>query len=86
MKKRPTAIVYTVNILLLAVVVCTVLVVLVLPNFVQNFNFAEVHATLPLSTRIMLAIGSFASVRRIQILVTVFAIVVGVTTLVRVRR
>jgi type IV pilus assembly protein PilC len=77
LRKLRSAMIYPAVILVLAVVVCTVLIVFVLPNFVSIFN--EFHAQLPLPTRIMLGVGLFAQSYRIQILVgivvTLFAIV-----------
>jgi len=60
----------------LAVGVCTVLTVFVLPNFVSIFN--EFHAQLPLPTRILLSISEFASAYRFQILWGMFIVIVGV--------
>ena len=74
-KKLRSAMIYPAIILLLAIAVCTVLIVFVLPNFVQMFN--EFHADLPLPTKILLALGSFAQAWRIQILVGVFAVIVA---------
>jgi type IV pilus assembly protein PilC len=77
LRKLRSAMIYPAVILVLAVVVCTVLIVFVLPNFVSIFN--EFHAQLPLPTRIMLGVGLFAQSYRIEILVgivvTLFAVV-----------
>lgn len=74
LKKLRSAMIYPAVILLLAVSVCTVLIVFVLPNFVSIFH--EFHAQLPLPTRILLAVGTFAQVWRIQIVVVLFAVIV----------
>lgn len=74
-KKLRSAMIYPAIILTLAVAVCTILVVFVLPNFVQMFN--EFHADLPLPTKILLAVGLFAQTWRIQIVVALFVIAVG---------
>lgn len=76
-KKLRSALIYPVVILLLAMVVCTILVVFVLPNFVQIFN--EFHAQLPLPTRITLAVGVFAGTWRIEILVGLFLLIASCT-------
>src|SRR5206468_3107426 len=70
LKKLRSAMIYPAVVLLLAVAVCTVLIVFVLPNFVSIFN--EFHAALPLPTRILLAVGMFAQTFRIQIVVGLF--------------
>jgi type IV pilus assembly protein PilC len=57
------------------VVVSTVLIVFVLPNFISIFQ--EFHAQLPLPTRIMLAVGTFAQTFRIEILGGAAALIVG---------
>ncbi|HVC76710.1 MAG TPA: type II secretion system F family protein [Candidatus Micrarchaeaceae archaeon] len=66
-KKLRSAMIYPAVILLLAVAVCTVLIVFVLPNFVAIFK--EFHAKLPLPTQLMLGLGVFVQSYRIQILV-----------------
>lgn len=71
-KKLRSAMIYPAIILTLAIAVCTILIVFVLPNFVSIFN--EFHAELPLPTKIMLSIGSFAQVWRLQILLGVVLI------------
>src|SRR5258708_38661226 len=58
LKKLRSAMIYPAIILVLAIAVCTILVVFVLPNFVSIF--AEFKAPLPLPTRILLAVGLFA--------------------------
>ncbi|HKW60286.1 MAG TPA: type II secretion system F family protein [Candidatus Dormibacteraeota bacterium] len=75
-KKLRTAMIYPAIILLLAVAVCTILIVFVLPNFVAMFN--EFHATLPLPTKILLAIGVFAQKWRLQILIGLLVVIAGV--------
>src|SRR5260370_7981749 len=57
LKKLRSAMIYPAIILTLAVVVCGVLVVVVLPNFVALFR--EFHADLPLPTKVLIAIGPF---------------------------
>jgi type IV pilus assembly protein PilC len=75
-KKLRSAMIYPAVILVLAVSVCTILVVFVLPNFVSIF--AEFHAELPLPTKILLAVGTFAQIWRIEIVAALFAVTVGV--------
>ncbi|TMC54347.1 MAG: type II secretion system F family protein [Chloroflexi bacterium] len=76
LKKLRSAMIYPAVILVLAVGVCTVLVVFVLPNFVSIFN--EFHATLPLPTRVLLAVGMFAQTWRLQIVVGLFVGIVSI--------
>ncbi len=76
LKKLRSAMIYPAVILVLAVGVCTVLTVFVLPNFVSIFN--EFHAQLPLPTRILLGIGVFAGEYRFQILWGMFIVVVAI--------
>jgi type IV pilus assembly protein PilC len=64
-KKLRSAMIYPAIILTLAVVVCGVLIVVVLPNFVQLFN--EFHSDLPLPTKVLLALGTFSQEYRFQI-------------------
>jgi type IV pilus assembly protein PilC len=75
-KKIRTAMIYPAVILSLAVVVCGVLIVVVLPNFVALFN--EFHATLPLPTRVLIALGTFAQAWRWQILGAMILVVFSV--------
>jgi type IV pilus assembly protein PilC len=75
-KKLRSAMIYPAIILTLAVAVCTILVVFVLPNFVSIFN--EFHAELPLPTKILLGIGLFAQTWRLQILIGMFLVIVAV--------
>jgi type IV pilus assembly protein PilC len=74
-KKLRSAMIYPAVILTLAFGVCTVLVVVVLPNFVLLFN--EFRATLPLPTRILIAIGAFSASYRLEIVVALGAILVA---------
>lgn len=67
MKKLRSAMIYPGIILTLALCVCTVLIVFVLPNFVSMFN--EFHAELPLPTRILIGVGAFAQKWRLVILI-----------------
>jgi type IV pilus assembly protein PilC len=75
-KKLRSAMIYPAIILLLAMAVCTILIVFVLPNFVSIF--AEFKATLPLPTRILLAVGLFAQTWRIEIVIGLFLIIVAI--------
>ncbi len=61
---------------MLAVSVCTILVVFVLPNFVQMFK--EFNAQLPLPTVVLLAVGAFAQEWRFQIVLGLFIVVVTI--------
>jgi type IV pilus assembly protein PilC len=74
-KKLRSAMIYPAIILALAFVVCGVLIVVVLPNFVSLFN--EFHAELPLPTKVLLGLGTFSEQYRLEIvagtLVVVFA-------------
>src|SRR5690348_4822558 len=74
-KKLRSAMIYPAIILTLAVVVCGVLIVVVLPNFVSLFR--EFHAELPLPTRILISVGAFAQQWRLQILVVCAVIVLA---------
>jgi type IV pilus assembly protein PilC len=74
-KKLRSAMIYPSVILVLALAVCTILVVFVLPNFVAIFH--EFRAQLPLPTRIMLGVGLFAQTWRLQIVVGLIAVVIG---------
>jgi len=76
LKKLRSAMIYPAVILVLAVGVCTVLVVFVLPNFVSIFN--EFHATLPFPTRVLLAVGMFAQTWRIEIVIGLFLVIVAI--------
>jgi type IV pilus assembly protein PilC len=75
-KKLRSAMIYPAIILVLALAVCTILVVFVLPNFVSMFH--EFHAQLPLPTRILLSIGVFAQAWRIQIILGLFGFIVAI--------
>jgi type IV pilus assembly protein PilC len=76
LKKLQSAMIYPAVILTLAVGVCTVLIVFVLPNFVSIFN--EFHSELPLPTRILLGVGTFAQIWRLQIVIGLFLAISGV--------
>jgi len=75
LKKLRSAMIYPAIIMTLAVVVCGVLIVVVLPNFVSLFR--EFHAELPLPTRVLMAVGAFAQTWRIQIVAGAALFVVG---------
>ena len=75
-KKLRSAMIYPAIILALAIAVCTILVVFVLPNFVQMF--AEFHAELPLPTKVLLAVGAFAQAWRVEIVLALFAVIVAI--------
>ncbi|HEV2476242.1 MAG TPA: type II secretion system F family protein [Candidatus Dormibacteraeota bacterium] len=74
-KKLRSAMIYPAVILTLALGVCTVLIVVVLPNFVMLFN--EFKASLPLPTRILIAIGAFSAAYRIEIVAVIALILVA---------
>jgi type IV pilus assembly protein PilC len=76
LKKLRSAMIYPAIIMTLAVVVCGVLIVVVLPNFVALFN--EFHSELPLPTKLLLGLGSFTQVWRIHILVGAVILVFAV--------
>jgi type IV pilus assembly protein PilC len=76
MKKLRSAMIYPAIILTLAFVVCAVLIVFVLPNFVSLFR--EFHADLPLPTRVLIAVGVFAQAWRIQLIIGAALLAVGV--------
>ena len=76
LKKLRSAMIYPAIILLLAFAVCTVLIVFVLPNFVQMFH--EFKTDLPLPTKLLLGLGTFAQTWRIQIVVGLFAAITAV--------
>ena len=76
-KRLRTAMIYPAIILVLALTVCTILVVFVLPNFVAMFR--EFHAKLPLPTLILLGVGTFAQQWRIQILLGLLGVIGGTT-------
>ena len=75
MKKLRSAMIYPSIILTLAVVVCGVLIVFVLPNFVSLFR--EFHADLPLPTRMLIGVGAFAQAWRLQIIIGAALLAVG---------
>jgi type IV pilus assembly protein PilC len=76
MKKLRSAMIYPAVILVLAISVCTVLIVFVLPNFVSIFH--EFKAQLPLPTRMMLGVGLFAQTWRFEIVLGIFITIVAV--------
>jgi type IV pilus assembly protein PilC len=67
LKKLRSAMIYPAIILALAVAVCGILIVVVLPNFVDLFH--EFKAELPLPTKVLLALGVFAQTWRVHIAV-----------------
>ena len=75
LKKLRGAMIYPAIILTLAAIVCGVLVVVVLPNFVALFR--EFHADLPLPTKVLIAVGAFAEAWRLEIIVVTALIVLG---------
>ena len=76
LRKLRSAMIYPAIILSLALAVCTILIVFVLPNFVSIFH--EFKAQLPLPTRILLGLGVFAQHWRIQIVLGLFIAIVGI--------
>ena len=66
LKKLRSAMIYPAIIMSLAVAVCGVLIIVVLPNFVALFN--EFHSDLPLPTKLLLGLGTFAQVWRFHVL------------------
>ena len=80
-KKLRSAMIYPAVILLLAMAVCTILIVFVLPNFVSIFH--EFKAQLPLPTRILLALGLFAQTWRIEIVAGLFVVIVAILIFMR---
>jgi type IV pilus assembly protein PilC len=82
-KKLRSAMIYPAVILLLAVAVCTILIVFVLPNFVSIFH--EFKAQLPLPTRILLAVGVFAQAWRLEIVAGLFLVIVAILVFMRSR-
>jgi type IV pilus assembly protein PilC len=75
-KKIRTAMIYPAVILTLAVVVCGVLIVVVLPNFVALFD--EFHADLPLPTKVLIALGGFAQQWRWEIVAVMLFLIFSV--------
>lgn len=75
LKKLRNAMIYPAVVFSLAIVVVAILLTFVLPNFLKLF--ADFHATLPLPTRILLAIGSFGSTYRLYIAVVLLVIAFG---------
>jgi type IV pilus assembly protein PilC len=83
-KKLRSAMIYPAVILTLAVVVCGVLIVFVLPNFVALFN--EFHADLPLPTKVLIGMGVFAQKWRLQIVAMVLVLIFGTFFALQTRR
>jgi type IV pilus assembly protein PilC len=75
LKKLRSAMIYPAIILTLAVGVCGVLIVVVLPNFVALFN--EFHSDLPWPTKLLIALGSFAQVWRWYIVAVALVLLFG---------
>ena len=75
LKKLRSAMIYPAVILTLAIVVCGVLIVVVLPNFVSLFR--EFHADLPMPTKVLLALGSFVEIWRLEIVIVAAILVLG---------
>lgn len=75
LKKLRSAMIYPAIILALAVAVCGILIVVVLPNFVDLFH--EFKAELPLPTKVLLTLGVFAQTWRIHIAVGSMIITFG---------
>jgi type II secretory pathway component PulF len=75
--------IYPAIILALALAVCTILIVFVLPNFVSIFR--EFRTQLPLPTRILLGVGVFAQTWRIEIVLGLFAVIVAVLVFMQTR-
>ena len=84
LKKIRSAMIYPAVIMTLAFVVCGVLIVVVLPNFVALFN--EFHADLPLPTKVLIAVGSFAEKWRWEILAVMGVVVFGAFFALQTRR
>ena len=75
-KKLRSAMIYPAVVMALAIGVCTVLTVFVLPNFVQMFK--EFHASLPLPTQILLTLGQFAQSWRYEIVIGLFVAITSI--------
>jgi type IV pilus assembly protein PilC len=75
-KKLRSAMIYPAVILALAIAVCTILIVFVLPNFVSIFG--EFKAQLPAPTRFLLWLGAFAQTWRIEIVLGLFLTIVAI--------
>ena len=76
LRKLRSAMIYPAVILTLAIAVCTILIVFVLPNFVNIFH--EFKTQLPLPTRVLLGVGAFAAQWRIQIVIAIFLVITAV--------
>jgi type IV pilus assembly protein PilC len=75
LKKLRSAMIYPAIIVTLAIVVCGVLVVVVLPNFVSLFN--EFQTELPLPTKLLIDLGAFAQTWRLEIVVGTLLFIFG---------
>jgi type IV pilus assembly protein PilC len=75
LKKLRSAMIYPGIIMTLAVGVCGVLIIVVLPNFVSLFN--EFHSELPLPTKLLIAVGEFGSAFRIHIIAGFLIVLFG---------
>jgi len=75
LKKLRSAMIYPAIILTLAVVVCGILIVVVLPNFVSLFK--EFKADLPLPTKFLLALGTFSQTWHTYIVVGSLIVIFG---------
>jgi len=76
LKKLRSAMIYPAIILTLAVVVCGILIVVVLPNFVALFK--EFKAELPLPTKLLLALGTFSQTWHTHIVVAGLVVIFGI--------
>ncbi len=76
LKKLRSAMIYPAIILTLAVVVCAVLIVVVLPNFVALFK--EFHSQLPLPTQLLLGLGTFSQAYNKEIVAVFLLVIFGV--------
>jgi type IV pilus assembly protein PilC len=83
-KRLRSAMIYPAIILVLAFAVCAILIIFVLPNFVNIFH--EFKAQLPLPTRVLLAVGVFAQTWRIEIVLGIFFAIVAVLVFMQTRQ
>jgi type IV pilus assembly protein PilC len=83
-KRLRSAMIYPAIILVLAFAVCAILIIFVLPNFVNIFH--EFKAQLPLPTRVLLAVGVFAQTWRIEIVLGIFVAIVSVLVFMQTRQ
>ena len=84
LKKIRSAMIYPAVITTLAIAVCGVLIVVVLPNFVNLFD--EFHADLPLPTKVLIALGAFTQRWRWEILAVMVVVVFGAFFALQTRR